>query len=90
MLGASLIVFRESLEAALLIGIIAAATIGLPDRNRWISIGIGFGLAGAFVMAGFTGKITGLADGTGQEIVRASILGIAVLMLAWPTIWMSS
>lgn len=90
MLGSSLIVFRESLEAALLIGIIAAATIGLPGRNRWITIGICFGLVGALVMAKLTGKITDMADGTGQEIVRASILGIAVLMLAWHTIWMSS
>lgn len=90
MIGSALIVFRETLEAALLIGIIAAATMGLPGRNRWISLGIGFGLVGAFVMAGLTGKITDLADGTGQEIVRASILGIAVIMLAWHTIWMSS
>jgi high-affinity iron transporter len=36
MFGAALIVFRESLEAALLIGIIAAATRGLPQRNSLI------------------------------------------------------
>ena len=44
MFGSAIIVFRESLEAALLIGIIAAATRGLTGRNLWLAIGIGAGL----------------------------------------------
>ena len=47
MFGAAIIVFRETLEAALLIGIVAAATRGLPPRNRWLALGIGAGLAGS-------------------------------------------
>ena len=37
MFTTALIVFRESLEAALLIGIVAAATRGLAGRSRWLA-----------------------------------------------------
>ena len=45
MLGALLIVFREVLEAGLIVGIVMAATRGVPGRGRWITIGVttGFG-----------------------------------------------
>lgn len=89
MFGAAIIVFREVLEAALLIGIIAAATKGLPARNVWLGLGIVAGLAGALLVAGLTETISNLADGSGQELFNAVVLGLAVLMLAWHNIWMA-
>lgn len=90
MLGTALIVFREVLEAALIVGIIAAATRGIPGRWRWIVAGIAAGLAGSMLVAAGAEAISSLAQGMGQEIFNASILGIAVVMLAWHNIWMSS
>jgi high-affinity iron transporter len=90
MFGSALIVFRETLEAALLIGIIAAATRGLSRRTLWLAIGIGAGLAGSLVVAGLTETIAEMAEGTGQELFNAAILGIAVLMLGWHNIWMAT
>lgn len=90
MLGSAIIVFRETLEAALLIGILAAATRGLARRNLWLSIGIALGLAGALVVAGLAERISNFAEGTGQELFNAVILGFAVLMLGWHNIWMAS
>ena len=90
MFGASIIVFRESLEAALLIGIIAAATRGLAGRNRWLTIGVCAGLFGSLLIAGFTEYIGQLADGRGQELFNAGILGAAVFMLGWHNVWMAS
>lgn len=90
MIGSAIIVFRESFEAALLIGIIAAATRGLSGRNLWLAVGIGAGLAGSLVVAGLTETIAELAEGTGQELFNATILGIAVLMLGWHNIWMAT
>lgn len=89
MIGAAIIVFRETLEAALIIGILAAATAGLTGRNRWLAGGVAAGLAGAVVVAIFTGQLAELAEGTGQDIFNAGVLGIAVLMLAWHNIWMA-
>lgn len=90
MFGSSIIVFRESLEAALLIGIIAAATRGLSMRNRWLAIGLAAGLFGSLLVALMTESIAQLADGSGQELFNAAILGVAVLMLGWHNIWMAS
>lgn len=90
MLAAALIVFRESFEAALLIGILAAAMREVAGRNRWLAIGIGGGILGAILVAGMTDAISSAAGGSGQELFNATILGVAVLMLAWHNIWMSS
>src|SRR5258706_8351120 len=90
MFGAALIVFRESFEAALLIGILAAAMREVPGRGRWLAIGIGGGLVGAVLVAAMTDVIANAAGGTGQELFNAAVLGIAVLMLAWHNIWMAS
>ena len=89
MFATALIVFREVLEAALIIGIVAAATRGIPGRGRWIGAGLALGLVGSGVVAGTAEAISGLAQGMGQELFNATILGIAVIMLAWHNIWMS-
>jgi len=90
MFGTAIIVFREVLEASLLIGIVAAATRAVPGRNRWLAIGLAAGLAGSGLVAASTAAIAEMASGIGQEIFNALVLGIAVLMLAWHNIWMSS
>ncbi len=89
MLGAAVIVFREVLEAALIIGIVAAATRGLAGRNGWLFGGIGFGVAGAMMVAALAGEIAAAAEGVGQELLNAAILSGAVAMLAWHNVWMS-
>jgi high-affinity iron transporter len=89
MLGAAVIVFRESFEAALLIGIIAAATRAIPRRGRFVAGGIVCGAIAALIVAALTGRIAQLFGGMGQELFNATVLGIAVVMLAWHNIWMS-
>ena len=89
MLGSALIVFREVLEAALVIGIACAATSGMPRRNAWVAGGIAGGAAGACLVATFAGAIAGTASGMGQEIFNASVLLAAVGMLGWHNVWMA-
>jgi high-affinity iron transporter len=89
-LAAVIIVFREILEAGLIIGIILAATKGIPRRGRWVSLGIVLGLVGACVVAAFAGFIGQFFHGTGQELLNASVLFGAVAMLAWHNIWMTT
>jgi len=90
MFGTAIIVFREVLEASLIIGILAAATRSVPNSRRWLGAGLVAGLAGSGLVAAFTDVIGSLASGIGQEIFNAIVLGIAVLMLAWHNIWMTS
>ncbi|MBI1204810.1 MAG: iron permease [Rhodopseudomonas sp.] len=89
MLGALIIVFREVLEAGLIVGIVMAATRGVEGRGRWIMIGIGSGVLGAAIVAGFAGVISQAFQGSGQELFNATVLAIAVVMLMWHNAWMA-
>lgn len=89
MLASALIVFREVLEAALIIAIVMAATRGVDGRKRWVSFGIAGGSLAAILMAMGVNIIAGSFDGVGQEIVNACILYTAVLMIGWHVIWMN-
>jgi high-affinity iron transporter len=89
MLGAAIIVFREVLEAALIVGIVLAASTGAPRRGFWISTGLAGGVVGAGVIALFAAEIAAAAAGLGQELLNAVILLLAVGMLGWHNIWMS-
>ncbi|MEY4100043.1 MAG: hypothetical protein RL300_1214 [Pseudomonadota bacterium] len=90
MFAAAVIVFRESLEAALIISIMMAATRGIPMRGRWVWGGVLIGLAGAALVASAMNMISDLADGMGQELFNVAILVTAIGMLAWHNIWMST
>jgi high-affinity iron transporter len=89
MLGALIIVFREVIEAGLIVGIVMAATRGVAGRGRWVCIGIGAGIAGAALVALFAGAISQAFEGAGQELFNASVLGVAVVMLMWHNAWMA-
>jgi len=90
MFGTAVIVFREVLEASIIIGIVAAATHNVPGSRRWLLGGLLAGLAGSALVAAFTDVIGSFASGLGEELFNAGVLGIAVLMLAWHNIWMST
>ena len=89
MLAAALIVFREVLEAGLIIGVVMAATEGVARRGRSIAGGIVAGLLGATLVALFAQQISEGFQGSGQALFNAAILVAAVLMLSWHIIWMS-
>ena len=90
MFATALIVFRETLEAALFVGIMAAATRGLEGRSRWLTAGVLAGIAGALALAAGAEYITALADGVGQDLVNAGILVVALTMLTWHCVWISN
>jgi len=89
MIPALIIVFREVIEAGLIVGIVLAATAGVPHRSRAVTFGVGAGIAGACLVAGFAGELAGLFQGSGQEFFNATILLLAVCMLTWHNVWMA-
>src|ERR1700761_5922228 len=90
MISALIIVFREVIEAGLIVGIVLAATAGVPTRSRWVAIGVAAGILGACLVAAFAGELANLFQGSGQELFNASILLLAVCMLTWHNVWMAS
>ena len=90
MLATAIIVFREAIEAALIIAIVMGASRGIVGRGRWVLGGMVLGAAGAALVAVFAGAISAAFSGSGQALLDAAVLLAAVGMLAWHNIWMSS
>lgn len=86
MSATALIVFRETLEAALIVGIAAAATRGMVARWRWLGAGVAAGALGAVLLALLADHIAELAEGLGQDFVNIAILSLALAMLGWHSV----
>lgn len=89
MLASLLIVFREIIEAGLIVGIVLAATKGVPRRAVWVGGGVAGGVLCACIVAAFAGEIGSLFQGTGQDLFNAAVLILAVCMLTWHNVWMA-
>ena len=90
MLGVALLVFREVMEAALIVSIVCAATRNVPRRGLFVGGGIALGVIGALVVALGAEAIASLANGAGQDLFNAAVLLAAVVMIGWHVVWMST
>ena len=90
MMGSAVIIFREVLEAALIVAIVLGVTRDVTNRSRWVAGGIILGIVAAIISASFAEMISTAVDGRGQELLNATILLAAVVMLTWHNVWMSS
>src|SRR5215470_15436758 len=89
MLAALVIVFREVLEAGLIVGVVLAASRGVHGRTGAVGLGVLAGILGSVIVAVFAARISNAFDGRGQEIFIAAILFFAVIMLAWHVVEMA-
>jgi len=90
MLGALIIVFREVIEAGLIVGIVLAVARGLKGARLVVALGVLAGALGAMLVAAFAGALAEALAGIGQEMFNAGILILAVCMLTWHNVWMAS
>jgi high-affinity iron transporter len=88
-LGALIIVFREVIEAGIIIGITMAVTRSIAGRGRFIGAGVAVGVLGACLVGAFINTISSAFQGVGQELFNAGILIVAVVMLTWHNVWMA-
>ncbi|MDE2291246.1 MAG: FTR1 family protein, partial [Elusimicrobia bacterium] len=89
MIAAAVIVFREVLEAALVVAVVLGATKGLRGRGSWVGWGVAAGTLGAGVVAALMGRLSESLSGAGQPLFEAAVLLAAVFMLGWHNVWMS-
>jgi len=89
MLAALIIVFREVVEAGIVVGIVLAATRSVGGSRLWAAAGVVAGVLGSCLVAIFAGAIASAFEGFGQELFNASILAVAVVMLIGHNIWMA-
>lgn len=88
MLATAVVVFREVLEAALIVSVILAATKGVAHNAVYISGGVLAGLIGSWLVAFFTGQLAASFEGNGQELFNAGVMFTVVLLLTWHIVWM--
>lgn len=88
MLQISIIVFREILEIAIVIGILCAVTKDLKNRSVWIMSGLVGGILGSITLAFFMKSIGQSFAGHGEELFNALVLLTAALMIGYTVIWM--
>ena len=90
MFSFGVIVFREVLEIALILGILMAATANLANRNKWIWLGLISGALGSVGVAYGAGAISNFAEGMGQELFNATVLILAAILIGFTVVWMQS
>ena len=92
MLASFLITFREALEAALIIGIIAAyvAKLGRKDLNRYINMGIISALIASLAVAFVFKVIYGELKGTAEQIFEGAAALTAAVVLTYMILWMAN
>ncbi len=88
MLQILIVVFREVLEIALIVGILTAVTKGIEKRDRYILSGLTLGILGAILLALTMDTISSALDGYGQEVFNGLVLISASILISWTVIWM--
>ena len=92
MLASFLITFREALEAALIIGIIAAyvAKLGRKDLNRYINMGIISALIASLAVALVFKAVYGEFEGTAEQLFEGAAALTAAIVLTYMILWMAT
>jgi high-affinity iron transporter len=88
MWGTAIIVFREVFEISIIMCVVLAATKNIPNKGKWIALGILGGACGAVLFALLTESVALLVGDAGKLYFNAGILFIAVFMIGWTVIWM--
>ena len=84
----AVVIFRECLEIALLLGIISAVTEPIKNSKKYIIAGALAGISIASIMAFFAGVITESFGGLGDEIVDAGVILFTAALISWTVVWM--
>lgn len=73
LLSSVILILREVLEAAILVSVLLALSLNMRCSVRWFWWTLPAGVMGSLVFAAGLGLITDALDGTGQEVVNASL-----------------
>ncbi len=84
----ALVVFRESLEIALLLGVILAVTKQIEKSRIYVITGFMLGTVLAAFFAFFTRSISVTFGGMGDEVFNSFIILLTVALISWTIVWM--
>ena len=91
MIQTLLITWRETLEAALVVGILLTYLHRAGERagQRYVWLGAACAVLAAFACGVLSDGAVSLLDPDGQELLQAAILFLAVGVLSWMVVWMN-
>jgi len=81
LLNAVIIILREVLEAALIVSVFLALSQLLNRKLWWMLLAMVAGFAGAYVYAANLSQLSMALEGTGQEVLNASLHSLIFLCL---------
>lgn len=86
-----LITFREALEAALIVAILAAylKKIGRQDLNRYLLIGVSTAIIASIFAGGLAAYIYGGLSGVSEKLFEGSASILATIVLTYMIFWMA-
>jgi high-affinity iron transporter len=90
MLATFVITWRETIEAALIVGILLAylRKIGHQHEFRFVFGGTLLAIVASLLFAAFSGLVNRLLQGIGEELFEVLILMAAVVVLTYMVVWM--
>ena len=88
MIESALIMFRETLEMALVLGVLLAAVRGVRAARLAVWAGAAGGLVLAVLLGVFMEELESSLEGNGEFVFNAGVLLLASVLLGWTVIWM--
>ncbi len=85
-----LITFRETLEAALIIGIVLAylARVGQSKYNNFVYLGAGAGIVGSVIAAILFNSFAGGFEGATEQIFEGVTMIVGALLITFMILWL--
>ncbi len=89
-LSSAVITFRETLEAALVIGIILVFLFRINQHKfaKYVYLGVAAAVAASIVVAMVFNAVAGGFEGRAEQLFEGSTMLIAAVLLSWMIVWM--
>lgn len=88
MIKLAIVVFRECMEIAFLLGVILAVTKPVKDSRKYIIFGSICGVFLAALFAFFAKTISESMEGLGDEMFNSCIILFTAILISWTVVWM--
>lgn len=89
-LSSAVITFRETLEAALVVGIVLAflSRVNQKRFSRYVYLGVAAAVIGSIFTAVAFQLVAGGFEGRAEQVFEGSTMVVAALLLSWMILWM--
>ena len=88
MIKLAIVVFRECLEIAFLLGVVMAVTKPVKDSRKYIILGSVAGVFFAALFAFFAKTLSESMGGLGDEMFDSCVILFTAILISWTVVWM--